>query len=446
MRPAPDPHPAALDRAAVRAEMDQARADFRRLVTSATPADLRQASDGTRWTNQQLLFHMLFGYLITRALLILARVFGLLPDAASRVFAGLLDSARRPFHLVNYLGSRAGARLIPPRRMTPVLDHVIAALQRHLERETETALRRGMHYPATWDPFFASYMTLADLYRYPTRHFRFHQRQLTLGRAPAAGTAGPAAAAAGTGRSTGRRPGAGLAPHQARRFYDRLGRGQDLQAFYEDRPAAELIAAASFPAARSVLELGCGTGRLAENLLARHLPAGARYLGADISDTMVTLSQARLRRFGGRAHVLRADATVPLPAADGGFDRFLAVYVLDLLAPGDATAVIAQARRLLRPGGLLCAVSLAPGQAPAARLVSQAWTGIWSRAPGLVGGCRPIRLEPLLDGWHITHRALVTAWALTSEVIIATPREPADPPETPHPGHPQDPETEDPGQ
>ena len=42
MRPAPDPNPAALDRAAVRAEMDQARADFRRLVSDATPADLRR--------------------------------------------------------------------------------------------------------------------------------------------------------------------------------------------------------------------------------------------------------------------------------------------------------------------------------------------------------------------------------------------------------------------
>ena len=114
MRPAPVPHPAALDRAAVRAEMDQARADFRRLVSDATPADLRRLSDGTRWTNQQLLFHMLFGYLIVRALLILARIFGLLPGAASRAFARLLDSAQRPFHLINYLGSRAGARLIPP--------------------------------------------------------------------------------------------------------------------------------------------------------------------------------------------------------------------------------------------------------------------------------------------------------------------------------------------
>jgi hypothetical protein len=180
MRPAPDPAPAVLDRAAVRAEMDQARLDFRRLVGAATPADLRRPSDGTRWTNQQLLFHMLFGYLIIRALLILVRLFGLLPDGASKAFARLLDSARGPFHLINYLGSCAGARIIPPRRMPSVLDHVITALDRHLQRETDSALRRGMHYPTTWDPFFTDYMTMADIYRYPTQHFRFHQRQLTL--------------------------------------------------------------------------------------------------------------------------------------------------------------------------------------------------------------------------------------------------------------------------
>jgi hypothetical protein len=27
---------------------------------------------------------------------------------------------------------------------------------------------------------------------------------------------------------------------------------------------------------------------------------------------------------------------------------------------------------------------------------------------------------PLLDGWHIEHHGLVTAWALTSEVVIAS--------------------------
>ena len=38
-----------------------------------------------------------------------------------------------------------------------------------------------MYYPTSWDPFFAEYMTLAQIYRYPTQHFRYHQRQLTLG-------------------------------------------------------------------------------------------------------------------------------------------------------------------------------------------------------------------------------------------------------------------------
>ena len=160
--------------------MDQARLDFGRLVGDATPADLRRPSDGTRWTNQQLLFHMLFGYLIVRALLVLVRAFGLLPDGAGKAFARLLDSARRPFDLINYLGSCAGARIIPPRRMAPVLDNVIGALDKHLQRETGSALRRGMHYPTTWDPFFADNMTLAGIYHYPTQHFRFHPRQLTL--------------------------------------------------------------------------------------------------------------------------------------------------------------------------------------------------------------------------------------------------------------------------
>jgi hypothetical protein len=180
MRSAPDPLPAALDQAAVRAEMEQARLDFRRLAGDATAADLRRRSDGTKWTNQQLLFHMLFGYLVVRALLVLVRIFGLLPGSASKTYARLLDSAHRPFNLINYLGSCAGARVIPPQRMIRILDHVIAALQHRLQRETESALRRGMHYPTTWDPFFADYMTLADIYRYPTQHFRFHQRQLTL--------------------------------------------------------------------------------------------------------------------------------------------------------------------------------------------------------------------------------------------------------------------------
>jgi hypothetical protein len=41
-------------------------------------------------------------------------------------------------------------------------------------------MQLGMHCPTRWDPFFTGYMTLADLFRYPTRHYDFHRRQLTL--------------------------------------------------------------------------------------------------------------------------------------------------------------------------------------------------------------------------------------------------------------------------
>ncbi|MFQ5347400.1 MAG: class I SAM-dependent methyltransferase, partial [Rhodothalassiaceae bacterium] len=64
-----------------------------------------------------------------------------------------------------------------------------------------------------------------------------------------------------------------------RAFYDRLGRGLDSQAFYEDPALEELVRAGAFEHARVVLEFGCGTGRLAAKLLADHLPPGAHYIG-----------------------------------------------------------------------------------------------------------------------------------------------------------------------
>ena len=177
-----------LDREAIYEELRRARVTFRRLVEEASPADLARGSSGTRWTNQQLLFHVLFGYLLMRPLVPLARMFARLPVGASRVFAGLLDAVTGPFHWVNYLGSCAGARVFPRRHMAAKLDQVTLALERRLRAETTARLRSGMHYPVRWDPFFKDFMTLADLYHYPTQHFDFHEQQLTLGQTASSDT------------------------------------------------------------------------------------------------------------------------------------------------------------------------------------------------------------------------------------------------------------------
>ncbi|MGW6708774.1 DinB family protein [Streptomyces sp. NPDC054956] len=170
----------AMDRQAVHDDYARARQTFHALVDTASPRRLDRPSDGTRWTNRQLLWHMLFGYIIARVLLVVARAFGRLPRCLSRGFARLLDAGTKPFDLVNYLGPCGAARVVSPQRMAVMYDRVTGALERRLAAESDAALARGMHYPVRWDPFFKDFMTLADIYRYPTQHFEFHCRQLTL--------------------------------------------------------------------------------------------------------------------------------------------------------------------------------------------------------------------------------------------------------------------------
>ncbi|MFI9504138.1 DinB family protein [Nocardia sp. NPDC052566] len=169
-----------IDRDALAADLERVRADFHHLLDNARETEWAAPTSGTRWTNEQLLFHMAFGYMITQKLLIIARFFGRLPHPVGRAFAAGLNAATGPFHTFNYYGSCHAARVFNRYRMGGKLDRVLDALQRSLARETARSLTRGMHYPTRWDPYFHDYMTLADIYRFPGEHYNHHRRQLTL--------------------------------------------------------------------------------------------------------------------------------------------------------------------------------------------------------------------------------------------------------------------------
>jgi hypothetical protein len=160
-------------------EMRRAQTDFHQYINGASLDDLRRRSNGTRWTNRQLLFHMLFGYIIVRTLMPLVHALGRL--GYGRGFAATLDAARRPFHLINYVGSCGGGQLLTARAMANLLDRTIQALQRNLAKETESSLALTMHFPTSWDPYFNPTMRVLDVYHFGTQHFDHHQRQLTLG-------------------------------------------------------------------------------------------------------------------------------------------------------------------------------------------------------------------------------------------------------------------------
>jgi DinB superfamily len=172
-----------MDRRDIDADLERVTADFHRLLDSATSAELRMATNGTRWTNKQLLFHMLFGFILVRALLPLVNGFGRLPPAFSRAFAAILNAGTRPFHVVNYLGALPGGTVLGSRAMGKLMDRTIERLRRGLARESERTLSLAMHFPVGWDPYFKEVMTIADVYHYPTQHYDHHRRQLTTCRA-----------------------------------------------------------------------------------------------------------------------------------------------------------------------------------------------------------------------------------------------------------------------
>lgn len=215
-----------------------------------------------------------------------------------------------------------------------------------------------------------------------------------------------------------------LSHTQASRVYDRIGRLQDTQAWYEDRAVREVTAHAAFERAHAVVELGAGTGRHARRLLAEHLPGDASYLGLDVSPRMVALATERLRPWHPRATVRLTDGAPVLELPDASVDRFFSTYVFDLLAEADIRAVLDEAHRVLAPGGKLCLVSAAPGQTRPQRAVMGLVARLHAWRPALVGGCRPLDLLPLLEAshrWRIDYARTVSLCGICSQVVVATP-------------------------
>jgi ubiquinone/menaquinone biosynthesis C-methylase UbiE len=213
-----------------------------------------------------------------------------------------------------------------------------------------------------------------------------------------------------------------LTPTQARRHYDRNAHKQDAQGWYEQAALERLIALSDFGQAADVLEVGCGTGKFAELLLRAHLPPHATYTGVDISPSMLARAGTRLKKYAPRAKLSPGDITLGLAAGDKSKDRIVAAYVFDLMSMGHSKLLLTNMHRVLRPGGLICIAGLARVSSEGDMTVfSQLWALIQRMWPGLVGGCRPVDLRPLLDKaqWQISGYETVAPRGLVSEILVA---------------------------
>jgi ubiquinone/menaquinone biosynthesis C-methylase UbiE/DNA-binding transcriptional ArsR family regulator len=105
---------------------------------------------------------------------------------------------------------------------------------------------------------------------------------------------------------------------------------------------------------KSLLDIGTGTGRILQ-LMAPRIGFG---LGVDLSREMLAMARANLDRTSLRNCQVRQGDMYHLPLPDGSFDAATLHNVLRFA--DDPGAALAEAARVLRPGGRLVVIDFAP--------------------------------------------------------------------------------------
>ena len=82
-------------RARLRSDLEAARGEFHALVASISEQAWTEPSQNPGWTNGQLLFHVLLGFILVPPLAGILVFFGHLPTLCSKIFAGSSTSRLR---------------------------------------------------------------------------------------------------------------------------------------------------------------------------------------------------------------------------------------------------------------------------------------------------------------------------------------------------------------
>ena len=109
----------------------------------------------------------------------------------------------------------------------------------------------------------------------------------------------------------------------------------------------DLLAAALAPSANQIIDLGGGTGSLAEAILDRFSQCSV--LVRDIDRDMLSIAQARLSRFGNRSKIEVGSYDDPLPPVDAVLAAFALHHTRNL---NEKTELYRRIREAIRSGGV----------------------------------------------------------------------------------------------
>jgi demethylmenaquinone methyltransferase/2-methoxy-6-polyprenyl-1,4-benzoquinol methylase len=214
------------------------------------------------------------------------------------------------------------------------------------------------------------------------------------------------------------------AHHESNRhFYDRISSAYDLIADANERAARQAgVQALNLKDGEAVLELGFGTGNEVLDVAALVGKTG-RVAGIDISSGMLAVANRKLTEARPAAPVeLRVGDARVLPYRDGEFDAVYTSFTLELFPPDEIPVVLAEVRRVLKPGGRIAVVSMAtvrPGHHTS--LLERAYVWMHRHFPHLVD-CRPIDTEGIVSaaGFRVATVQDLEIWTMPVRIVVGT--------------------------
>ncbi|MGE0607987.1 MAG: class I SAM-dependent methyltransferase [Pirellulales bacterium] len=204
---------------------------------------------------------------------------------------------------------------------------------------------------------------------------------------------------------------------ETRQFYNKIAGIYDLMAEHSEGPMREKgLAMLAVQPGETVLEVGFGTGNCLLEL-ANAVGTTGKVLGIDLSDNMLAHANKICGEagVGGRVALQRGDGE-QLPYADASIDAIFTSFTLELFDTPDLPKVLAEWRRVLRPGGRLGVVAVSREGGPSTIIKVYEWTH--KHFPNMLD-CRPIYVARALQAAGFTvSKSLVEKMWVPVEIVL----------------------------
>ena len=197
---------------------------------------------------------------------------------------------------------------------------------------------------------------------------------------------------------------------ETKAFYNKIAKVYDILAEHSEAPVREAgLEMLDAQKGQQILEIGFGTGHSLINL-AKSVGDSGKVYGIDLSEKMVEISRKLVEKesLDKRIELSCGDA-IHLPYDSEIMDGVFTSFTLELFDTPEIPLVLAECRRVLKPGGRIVVVSMS--RAMPEGLITEMFEWTHQHFPNFLD-CRPILVRQALEDakFSILNEKIMKMW------------------------------------